>query len=233
MTSRSIFTLALLAASVGSPSTANADAPKANPRAINEIWNAMSACMSVRSRKSVDEGTYLKFVSSLEAAKKIDPNVTSSEEKAAGLVIKVELPKCEPVFAEYASGKGHENDPVSSACINNTNARLDTILSTAEKDFAEKGQSYIVWFRRKDLEAARFVMTLGKEGYAAAGARCETPDPKKKAFQAVVEKFNRAEQVVRKIEAAKGVVFKGVRDQTNVVYVDAKTQAEVARADRV
>lgn len=130
-------------------------------------------------------------------------------------------------FMGQSTDKSVEN---TSLEINLDNAykRLRSINENIYPEYLKDPQAFLrktgaLWFVRKDLEAARFYMTGGTEGYGdpsrISGNGFAVADPRfweLKAFLAATE------TKVREMEAAKGYKFAGVNDN-NILFKKVDT----------
>lgn len=228
MTRTILLSLALVLTVEG---VAHAQAP--DPKAVNELWPAVGACITFLRTKKVDDSNYYKYLESKKKAEATDPKVLTTDQKVSGRSPKEVLPECDKLVADYEKGIGYENDPVSSACLNTMAKRLDPVLTGAyQEQHKSKGKAMTIWFVRKDVEAARWYMT-GKEGFQTGGRICEVPDKFRKGFAELGEKLKKAEAQVAEWEKEKGVVFGGVKNNNAIIYKDAQTGAELPNADKI
>ena len=130
-------------------------------------------------------------------------------------------------FMGQSADKSAEN---TSLEINLDNAykRLRSINENIYPEYIKDPQAFLrktgaLWFVRKDLEAARFYMTGGTEGYGdpsrISGNGFAAADPRfweLKAFLAATE------MKVREMETTKGYKFAGVRDN-NILFKKVDT----------
>ncbi len=129
------------------------------------------------------------------------------------------------------------DEGVNSAQVNLENAykRLKPINDSNYPEFKRDPHSYlaregILWFVRKDLEAARCYYSGGKEGYIAServgsnGPALATPP-----FLLLKSEIEKTEEKVREMEQAKGYEF--VRCQNNNIIFRELTHGEELSAD--
>jgi hypothetical protein len=117
------------------------------------------------------------------------------------------------------------------ACINNVKSRCETIIKVYYPAFKNDPESLQkegkLWFARKDFEAARWVYSCGKEGYATGGRICEVPakvDPKYVELKSMMDD---AETKVKEMEAAKGYEFVKCLDNNTIIFKNLKTGKEL------
>jgi hypothetical protein len=127
------------------------------------------------------------------------------------------------------------DEGINSAKINLENAykRMKPINENHYPEFKKDEAAFvskegILWFIRKDLEAARCYYSGGKEGYIVServqgnGAAQVTP-----MFSKLKEDIVNTEKKVQEIEAAKGYEF--VRCESNhIIFREIKTQRELS-----
>ena len=221
-------TLTLVAISLLASSSALA----VDKKAVNALWKGMGPCIKFMRTKRVSDNDYWKYVESRKAAMAIDPGILTYEKKVSGRIPKDVIPICDKLVSDYEKGIGYENESVSSACRTNMSKRLDPIAKRYYPRFKADPKRFKVWLARKDLEAARWYMTI-KLGFKTGGRVCAVNDRFKKGFGELAEKLKKAEALVQEMEKAKGVVFVEVRNNTAVIYKDAKTGKELARSDQI
>ncbi|WP_312423370.1 hypothetical protein [Anaerospora hongkongensis] len=113
--------------------------------------------------------------------------------------------------------------------LENAAKRLESINENIYPEYARNPQEFLrktsaLWFVRKDLEAARFYMTEGNEGYGdwsriRGGNGLAVDDPK---FWGIKVLFEATEAKVQEMETAKGYLFAGVQNNT-ILFKNAKT----------
>lgn len=112
--------------------------------------------------------------------------------------------------------------------LENARKRLQSIDDSSYAAFQQDRQGFLgkpgaIWFVRKDLEAARFYLTGGSEGYGnqeriqAGGLQITNP-----SYWEVKAYLELVEMKVREMEAAKGYEFVAVRDNT-ILFKELKT----------
>lgn len=233
---RNVFFIGVLAvgASVFHPKTAHAYEPEPG-KARNAFGGALRTCKTAMKKSvgELSEADYHSYVDGRDAGLKEDPKLPTWDVKYLEVEKPSQLyPLCQKFFSDYAAGVDAEKQPrLSNTCEKNTSSRLDTIINKNYPEFKAKGSAFVgAWFARKDLEAARYYM-FQTQGYATGGAPCNINDHFKKAFAPIQEKFNKAEALVKEIEAGKGIRFEKIENGNAVIFIDVKTNQRVAKAD--
>jgi hypothetical protein len=128
-----------------------------------------------------------------------------------------------------APGK-KKRDTNGAPCLRNAQSRLETIEGNYYPKWKENGpKKTIAWFARKDLEAARYMLT-GK-GFKVATPVCDGDDRDTEAFAKLESALSEMEELVAEIEKSKGVEFNGVRQPNHIVYLDESGE-EVEHSDK-
>lgn len=209
------------------------DPPAGDAR--NDFGGAIQICAGWKGHSPGDlaDFEYHDYVDKRDAAIAADPKITSWNTKYLGYVPSEMFPWCEKMAKDYASGVDADKQPMNDLCKRVTDSRLNSIIDDYYPGFQKNGpEQTIVWFARKDLEAARWYMYYG-EGFNPQGRGCAMNDRYKPGFAPIKAKFAKAEALVQEMEAAKGVRFVKVENGNAVVYVDAKTGATIAQADHI
>ncbi|MBD8527068.1 hypothetical protein [Pseudomarimonas arenosa] len=198
--------------------------PVLNHEIQNAAGSAISACTASLRRaerqspaEAVSESDYQKYVLSMDKARALYPDVDQYSGKIMGRVPKEILPPCQALMQRYAAGEGAASLSVSSICARNVEARLKPILDP-NGEYQRRGDTRVVWFARKDLEAARKYWSAGREGYQVAGTRCATNDRFKQGATELQQRIDQAAALVVEWEAKKNVEFVGIRGSNEVVY---------------
>jgi hypothetical protein len=228
--------VAAVAMAIGSVSALAGYDPPQTP-AKTSFGRAISICSQyVNSNKSpgdVSESDYQDYIRLRDEALAADPKLVEWDTPYLGKVAKDLYPRCEKLASAYVAGVDAEKKPtLLTSCAHNTEARLNTIMQTYYPEFEKKGAGATSLFLpRKDLEAARYYM-YKKDGWYTTGG-CATNDHYKAAFAPLIEKFQQAEALVKKMEQAKGVRFERVERKgtaSSLIFVDVKTGKEVPQS---
>lgn len=229
----SLLVISCVASTAGAADSSGYEPPMGSAR--TDFGAALSLCKGSLEGGpgKLSESTYQDYVEKRDRALKADPKLPSWDKQYLGFVPKELFPKCEKLVKDYVDGVDAEKKPtLLGPCENNTKQRLRSVIETYYPDFEKKGAAATtVWFARKDLEVARYTMYQTK-GYRSQGGVCARNDPFKKAFAPLKEQFDKAEALVQKMEAAKGIKFGGVENGNHIVYIDLKTNQPVARSDQ-
>jgi hypothetical protein len=115
---------------------------------------------------------------------------------------------------------------ISSQCVQNAWGRVKSVTENYYPGFQKSGAANtIVWFARKDLEAARHYLVPDPENkvgwYSAFGQTCYPGDKEFAEFKQIEDDFAKAEGEVKEMEAAKGVTFREIQNGNHVVYIDS------------
>ncbi|MDJ1492933.1 hypothetical protein QNI19_08320 [Cytophagaceae bacterium DM2B3-1] len=118
--------------------------------------------------------------------------------------------------------------------LENARKRLKTVQETYYVKFKKDPDSFLsqtgaLWFARKDLEAARYYATGGKEGYAVsdkadAVSALTKLDPR---FSSLLQDIQETEIQMQEMENAKGFFFAGIKDNS-IFYKDIRTRRELS-----
>jgi hypothetical protein len=121
--------------------------------------------------------------------------------------------------------------------LKNAHKRLDTIRQTYYPQYQKDKHHYLsrngaLWLVRKDLEAARYYYTGGREGYATSDRvqdmlKLYLVDPR---FKELKEVLDETERQVQEMEQAKGYQFITV-EANNIIYRELSTGKVLTPAD--
>lgn len=112
--------------------------------------------------------------------------------------------------------------------LENAHKRLRSINENIYPEYAQNPRAFLaktgaLWFVRKDLEAARFFMSDGTEGYGdpsrISGNGLALADPRLWELRSVLAA---TEAKVREMEKAKGYTFAGVQNN-NIFFKNLET----------
>jgi hypothetical protein len=110
---------------------------------------------------------------------------------------------------------------VSTICAATSYSPLVRIIEKMYPDFEARGVEHPVYFDRRDLELARYVM-YGKKGIPGQDPVCLPGDRSADGFKLIKYKLRKAEKLVEEMEAAKGVDYvKWDKDEGRMLYKDA------------
>ena len=121
--------------------------------------------------------------------------------------------------------------------LKNAHKRLEVIQNNYYPKFERDAQHFLsregaLWFVRKDLEAARYYYSGGREGYPMSDRVEDTfklhlIDPR---FRELKDLLSETECKVAEMEAAKGYEFVSV-DNNNIIFRDVATGTVLSPAD--
>jgi hypothetical protein len=170
---------------------------------------------------SASESAYQDYVYRRDTALAADPKVKdfdASLDPMRDWTPTKLLPVCDKYFADYTSGVGATDLPLSSSCDASYSMRVVTKkladtrigpnpkaeLTAGQRDQYRRDAGSALYLARFSLEAARYTY-FSKFPTATGGARCASNDRFKKAFVPVKQAFDSAEAAVAARETEMGV----------------------------